>query len=164
MMLDRMMPSPLMAKARFVVMLREPVARALSAFNHVRLWASVNDASSAKAGPDGGPLHCVQTMQSASRTRDGNISFAQMTACTINNPSELMVSAGHYADHLERWTRHVARRNLLVTRRAPHIRSAPIPVDSVHSAPRVTSRPPHHSHARAHSARRSRSIRCAAHH
>ena len=51
-MLAAMMPPPLLARATFIVLLREPVARALSWFNRLRLAVS----GSASAASGGGAL------------------------------------------------------------------------------------------------------------
>ena len=95
-MLDRMMPAPLLAQARFVVVLREPIARAISWFNYLRAWAALNDVVDSEIGPDGGPVHwralesrarhspsvCFRMLQNALHVRNGNVSFAQVTFIT----------------------------------------------------------------------------------
>ena len=48
-MLAAMMPPPLLARATFIVLLREPVARALSWFNRLRLAVSAPGASAGGA-------------------------------------------------------------------------------------------------------------------
>ena len=37
-----------------------------------------------------------------------------MVECSLNEPTEGMLAAGHYAHHLATWTAHVSRKQLMV--------------------------------------------------
>ena len=105
--LARAMPAHLLARARFVVILREPVARSLNWFNHMR--ASV----SAAVDPEHVRSDCFRKVQRNFGTEDGNVTFDAVTRCAIAS-RDLYVKWGSYIDGIESWTRRISRKQLLV--------------------------------------------------
>ena len=114
--LEKRVPLPLLATARFIVILREPIARALAHFNRMRSQAyGAHDGGASPAlGSLEHPTSCFLKAQNRANVSDGSVSFHSVAACALSVGSDPLVTHGRYDDALRRWTSHYNRNQLML--------------------------------------------------
>jgi len=112
------MPPELLQQSRFVVILREPVSRALSWFNHMLAFAARADPPwdlDALDDPDDMLSPCFR---SVAKSEGRRVSFDGMVQCAmLPEASEGMLEDGNYLAGMDRWVpaNSLQRGQLLVT-------------------------------------------------
>ena len=105
--LATVMPHNLFVQAKFVVVLREPISRALNWFNHMR------SSRSAVTDPNHVRSDCFKKAQEYEGINDGNVTFDAVASCAMDL-KDLFVKWGSYIEGLEAWSSRVDRKQLLV--------------------------------------------------
>ena len=117
--LSTVMPPAQLQQARFVLVLREPIARLLAHYNLMRKWASESGQLLSDTDEENGIFTpCFrQTHFNDDGTYNKDVSFDTVITCAMDHSLQArdeLVMHSQYLQHLEFWTTYIKRKQILV--------------------------------------------------